>query len=101
MNECYQKQKRTCCCCCTLDLGIKFVGAYLIFETCLYPIAGLLETEDIVQSAVMFFAILPTVICFIVSMCKKENLNARIAWLITFVIYCIVSFSFMVHDLST
>merc|ERR1712226_443581 len=50
---------------------------------------------------VMFVAILPTVICFIISMCKKENLNVRIAWLITFVIYCVVSFSFMVHDLTS
>ena len=75
-----------CCGCCKLSLGIKFVGAWLIFEVLIQLLTISANGTGLVAivNILLFILALVSVVMFIWSMCKIEDVKPRDYWLKAF-----------------
>ena len=85
-----------CCCCCKLSIGIKVIGGWLIFELLLQLLMISTEGSGLaaITNVVLFILALVSVIMFIWSMCKVEDVRPRDYWLKAFMAEFIIALVF-------
>ena len=84
--NCKCGNENECCGCCKLSLGIKFIGGWLIFEVLCHLLTISADMTPLVAIVNILLLILglASVLMFIWSMCRLEDVGPRELWLKAF-----------------